>query len=152
MIAAAILGFVILGIGSLSTFTTRTTTFARRATAAATIARNAVEEARNTPYANLPTLDTNTDVAPLRPPVCFGKDLAPVASCNSAAAIFLRLTTVVAETPIAGLTEIRVRVRWPDDGAKPDDYGWPPPFDNVVWPYRSVKTRHAELATSVSRY
>jgi prepilin-type N-terminal cleavage/methylation domain-containing protein len=111
MIAAAILGFVILGIGSLSTFTTRTTTYARRATAAATIARNAIEEARNTPYANLPALDTN----PPGVPVCFDKDLVQLIACGVPAAIFTRNTTIVGESPIDGLTEITVVVAWSDE-------------------------------------
>ena len=127
MVAAAILGFVILGIGSLSAFTTRTTTFARRAAAAATIARNAIEEARNTPYENLPALDTN----PPGVPVCFDKDLARLVACGVPAAVFTRNMAIVAESPIAGLTEITVVVTWLDD---------------------KNKSRRSELASSISRY
>ena len=122
MIAAAIMGFVILGVGSLSTFTTRTTTYARRATGAATIARNAIEEARNTPYANLTTLNST---------VCFGKDLVQLASCAVAGVIFTRSITVGVDTPIAGLTEIRVLVTWLDE---------------------KQKQRRAQLVSSISMY
>lgn len=131
MIAAAILGFVILGLGTFYAFTTRTTTYARRANAASTIARNAIEEARNTAYANLPTLHTDPAAAPPRPPVCFDKELARLASCAGGSTVFTRTTSIAAETPIAGLTEIRVVVTWPDEKGR---------------------QRRSELASSISRY
>ena len=134
LIAAALFGFVILCLGTLFSYTLRTLTYARQATAAASLARNTIEEAKNTAYAKL--------LSALR---CYDKELAnlgpvsdPYTECRQGtdqlpfpSTVYQCRTTVTPSTGNAGLAEVRVIVTWLDV---------------------SMKNRRVDLVSAVSQY
>lgn len=143
MIATAILGFVILGIGSLAAFTSRTTNFARRTTEAAGIARNAMESARNTAYANvvsetvcyrnwkvgdtLPSNAANNAIDREK----LSAHMLHAENCAAAGILYRQEVTVATDVPIGGMKEIRVLVTWQDE---------------------TGRQRRVDLASSISGY
>lgn len=105
IIASALLGLEMLAVTALFTAAVRSNAYAQRLTSASTLGQNALEEAKNTPYANLALMNGT---------VCFDKDMATTA-CGTPLAVYTRQVAVAGNTPVSGMSQLNVVVVWRDD-------------------------------------
>lgn len=106
MVASAILSFEILAVLAIFGVSAKSNAFARRLTGAGSLAQAQIEKGKNTAYVNLANATE-----------CFDKDLQGPIACDGKE-VFTRTTTITANSPVNGMSQIAVLVSWKDAAGK----------------------------------
>jgi Tfp pilus assembly protein PilV len=105
MIASGLMALEILAVLAMFNTATKTLGYSRKLTTSTSLGQTQLETAKNTAYANVPLLAGTQ---------CFSSALGTVLCAGTVPYVYTRVTTVAADTPTSGMSQVTVRVTWRD--------------------------------------